>query len=116
MLRFRGVHFDRRFPVKRIATALSLLALGVAGMAAAQTSPSQTAPPAGTTPPSQYPSATSPSSTEAPSTNSSGTSSKTMARQQIKDCIAQQRANNSTMSKHELKKYCKEQLSGGSPQ
>ena len=39
----------------------------------------------------------------------------TVAKQQIKDCIAQQKANNSTMSKSELKKYCKEQVSGGSP-
>jgi len=35
-------------------------------------------------------------------------------KQQVKDCMAQQKANNSSMSKHELKKYCKNQVENSS--
>jgi hypothetical protein len=35
---------------------------------------------------------------------------------QMKDCLAQQKANNPGMSKHDMKRACKNQLSGSSPQ
>jgi len=98
--------------VNPVSTTLALIALTACGAATAQNMPSQSAAPAGTAPPSGYPSSTSPSSPNAPSSDSSGTSSKSLMKQQIKDCMAQQKANNSNMSKSETKKYCKEQVSG----
>ena len=103
--------------MNRVATALALITLAMTGVAAAQNMPSQsqTMPPAGTSPPTQYPSSSAPSSSEPGTTNSSD--AKAAMKQQVKDCIAQQKANNSSMSKHELKKYCKNQVenSGTTP-
>jgi len=89
-----------------------LVALAATGVAAAQNMPSQSTPPAGTTPPSQYPSSAAPSSSEPGTTSSSD--AKAAMKQQVKDCMAQQKANNSSMSKHELKKYCKNQVENSS--
>jgi hypothetical protein len=33
----------------------------------------------------------------------------------MKDCETQQKANNPSMSKHDIKKYCKTQLEGSAP-
>ena len=97
--------------MRRVTGTLALIMLAATGIAAAQMTPSQTQPPAGSTPPQQYPSQ-SPSSAQPSSSMSS--SGKATQKQQIKDCIAQQKANNTSMSKHEMKKYCESQV--GSPQ
>ena len=64
-------------------------------------------------PPTGYPSSTAPEPSASDQTASDDTSESRSARkQQIKDCIAQQKASNSGMSKHEMKKYCKNQVEG----
>jgi hypothetical protein len=100
--------------MNRFSTALTLITLAASGFAAAQTMPSQGAPPAGTTPPPAYPSSTAPSESQSRADTSSA-DTKAAEKQQIKDCMAQQKANNSTMSKHELKKYCKNQVLSTAP-
>jgi Spy/CpxP family protein refolding chaperone len=97
--------------MNRFSTALALITLTAAG---AQNMPSQSAPPAGTTPPPTYPSSTAPSESQSRADTSSS-DTKAAQKQQIKDCMAQQKANNSTMSKHELKKYCKNQVQSTPP-
>ena len=104
--------------MKRVTGAFALVVLGAAGMAMAQ-SASQSAPPAGTMPQSQgqYPSSTSPSSSSSTSSSGSMSSSKSdhaARKEQMKDCMAQQKANNSGMSKSDMKKYCKNQVENSS--
>jgi len=67
-------------------------------------------------PPTGYPSSTAPEPSASDQTASDDTSSESRSarKQQIKDCIAQQKASNSGMSKHEMKKYCKNQVEGSS--
>lgn len=102
--------------MNRVGTALALIGLAATGVAAAQnmpSQPSQAQTPAGT----EYPSSSAPSSSE-PGTSNSSSDAKAAMKQQVKDCMAQQKANNSSMSKHELKKYCKNQVentSGSTP-
>jgi hypothetical protein len=100
--------------MKRVSGAIALVILGAAGVAMAQ----QSAPPAGTMPSSQYPSSTAPSdtsSTSSTSSSSSMSSSDHAARkEQMKDCMAQQKASNSGMSKSDMKKYCKNQVQNSS--
>jgi hypothetical protein len=46
---------------------------------------------------------------------SSNGTSRSASKAQMKNCIAEQRTNNPSMSKHDVKKYCESQLNG-SPQ
>jgi len=94
--------------MKRVAGSFAVLALTAAGLVAAQT----TSPP---TPPSDrstYPS----NSTSTSSSSSSGNYSNSGKShdQQMKDCMTQQQANNPSMSKSDIKKACKSQLSNSS--
>jgi len=94
--------------MKRVAGSFAVLALTAAGLVAAQTS----SPP---TPPSDrstYPS----NSTSTSSSSSSGNYSNSGKShdQQMKDCMTQQQANNPSMSKSDIKKACKSQLSNSS--
>jgi Spy/CpxP family protein refolding chaperone len=94
--------------MKRVAGSFAVLALTAAGVVAAQT----TSPP---TPPSDrstYPS----NSTSTSSSSSSGNYSNSGKShdQQMKDCMTQQQANNPSMSKSDIKKACKSQLSNSS--
>ena len=41
-------------------------------------------------------------------------SDKSAKKEQMKDCMAQQKANNSGMSKADIKKYCKNQVENAS--
>jgi Spy/CpxP family protein refolding chaperone len=88
--------------VNRLNGALALVVLAACGVAMAQTPPSQSMSPSQ----SQYPSEHAPPA----STSQSDQSAKEARKQQVKDCMAQQEANNSGMSKKELKKYCKNQV------
>lgn len=56
--------------------------------------------------------------TSQPSTSgdTSGTTSKVEKKALIKDCVAKQQASNSGMSKHDAKKYCKQQVDQAAPQ
>jgi hypothetical protein len=93
--------------VKRLTEALALIALAAGSVAVAQQSPSQTATPPSASPSTQYPSAQ-----QSPGKEDSDT--KAAKKEQIKNCMAQQQANNTGMSKHEMKKYCENQASGTS--
>lgn len=95
--------------MNRTSAALALIALAAAGVAAAQTSPGQSLPP------TQYPSATNPPSSTSQS-DSASQNAKDARKAQIKDCMAQQQANNTGMSKREMKKYCKNQVDNTPPQ
>jgi hypothetical protein len=102
--------------VNRTSGALALIVLAAAGVAAAQTSPGQSMPPlSNATPPAQYPSATNPPSTTSQS-DSASQNAKDARKAQIKDCMAQQQANNTGMSRKEMKKYCKNQVDSTPPQ
>jgi hypothetical protein len=107
-------------PVNRVSTAFAVAALIASGVAAAQGMQSQqTAPPAGSTPPAEYPSSSSPSSSSSSSSSmtsrdTSSSSDRAAMRQQMKDCMAQQKASNPGMSRHDMKKYCKGQISDSS--
>jgi hypothetical protein len=83
-------------------------------MAMAQTGAQQSPPPAGTMPSSQYPSSTAPSDTSSSSSSSMSTSDHAARKEQMKDCMAQQKASNSGMSKSDMKKYCKNQVQSSS--
>ena len=100
--------------MNRFSTAWALATLTAAGVAAAQNMPSQSSPPAGTTPPPTYPSSTAGSGSQSRADTSSS-DTRAAEKQQVKDCMAQQKASNSTMSKHELKKYCKNQVQSTAP-
>ena len=96
--------------MKRVAASFAVLALTAAGVVAAQT----TSPPA---PPSDRPAYPSNSTTTTTQSSTTTTTSKSHD-QQLKDCMAQQQANNPSMSKGDMKKACKAQMhsSSGSPQ
>jgi hypothetical protein len=93
--------------MKRVAASFVAVALATAGVVVAQT----TAPPV---PPSdrstQYPSSSSPSTS--PSSSSSGNYSTTgkSHTQQMQDCMAAQQASHPSVSKSDVKKYCKSQV------
>jgi hypothetical protein len=98
--------------VNRIHATFALIALAAAGVAAAQT-PQQSMTPEQATPPSQYPSDTNP---PASTSQSDSQAAKGARKQEMKDCMAQQQANNTGMSKKDMKKYCKNQVNNASPQ
>ena len=87
---------------------IALACLGATGLAVAQTSPSQDT----TSPPKEAP--TTSSSTSNPSSASSPHQRQAMGKepnaQMMKDCIAKQRAQDSSMSKSDAKKACKEEM------
>ena len=111
--------------MNRATGTFALFVLAASGLAAAQS-----APPPSANPSSQYPSSTMPqppaetpteaqpapqqSSHDASSTSS--TSPRAEKRAQMKDCMEQQHAANSGMSKRDIKKLCKSQMEGSSPQ
>ena len=98
--------------MKHLSATLALAALAACGLAAAQTPPQSQS-----TPHSSYPSSTPPPSSTSgseSSSSSSSTSAKESRKQEMKDCMAQQEANNSGMSKSAMKKYCKDQVHGKS--
>lgn len=102
--------------MNRLSTTFALLALTAAGAAAAQTMQGQSQPPAGQIPP---PASTAPSD-QSPNSMSqdqgaNSTSGTTDKKTQMKECIKQERANNSGMSHKDARKACKQQLSS-SPQ
>ena len=92
---------------------LALVCVGVSGLAIAQT---QTSPPDTTSPSQTAPkeAPATPSNTSKPSSASSPHQRQALGKepnaQQMKDCIAKERAANSSMSKADAKKSCKEQL------
>jgi hypothetical protein len=96
--------------MKRISTAMISILLACGGVALAQTY-SQSAPPPTSqqAPPADSPQAPSDNSS---SSSSSGSSSMSMSQKHeaMKECVAQQQANNSGMSKKDAKKACKAQL------
>lgn len=96
--------------MNRIHGTFALIALAAAGVAAAQTPQQSMAPEQAT--PSQYPSDTNPPA----STSQSDHSAKEARKQEMKDCMAQQQANNLGMSKKDMKKYCKNQVNNAPPQ
>jgi hypothetical protein len=98
--------------VNRIHGAFALIALAAASIAAAQT-PQQSMTPQQATPPSQYPSETNP---PASTSQSDSHAAKEARKQEMKDCMAQQQANNTGMSKKDMKKYCKNQVNNAPPQ
>lgn len=111
--------------MNRVSGTFALIVLAAAGIAAAQTPPPPQQPtqPAAqpSSMPSQDPNATTPAqdpnaTAPPPSSAQATTTSKADKKQAIKDCISQQQANNTSMSKHQLKKYCKSQVENGSPQ
>jgi hypothetical protein len=100
--------------MKRVAGSFAVLALTAAGVVAAQTAPPPTPPSDRST----YPSNSTPSSSSGNYSSSSSSanysSSGKSHDQQIKDCMAQQQANNPSMSRSDMKKACKSQLSNSS--
>ena len=101
--------------MNRVSTAIALVLLGASSVVAAQSYQQTPSTPANgasagsmNTPPSS-------GDTGSNSSNSSSSSSASTHHQQMKDCIAQQQANNSGMTKAQAKKACKNQLNG-SPQ
>ena len=94
--------------------AFGLVIVGAAGVAMAQTGVQQSPPPAGTMPSNEYPSSTAPSSTTSSSSSSMSASDHATRKEQMKDCMAQQKASNSGMSKSDMKKYCKNQVQNSS--
>jgi hypothetical protein len=108
--------------MKSYRTALiALLATAPLGLAVAQTAPSQdqTAPSSASSPHQRN--TTSTPATEAPATSGTEPSSASSAHQHqamkdsdkskmMKDCIAKERANDSSVSKSQAKKNCKGQM------
>lgn len=84
---------------------IALVCVGASGLAVAQTPSSQESPAA----PKEAP--TTPSNASSPSSASSPHQRQAMSKepnaQQMKDCIAKQRSENSNMTKDEAKKACK---------
>lgn len=104
--------------MNRVSGALALIAVAAASVAAAQSTPPQSTRPSDPMPSTtQYPSSTAqpPASSQTRTADSTSASARADRKQQIKDCMAQQKANNSGMSRHEMKKYCKNQVDGSSP-
>jgi hypothetical protein len=100
--------YQQEVDVNRLTGAFALIMIAMAGLAAAQPAPSQSGPPAGSTPPNQYQENTAPS--QSSSQYSSTAASKSDQKARMDDCMAQQRANNPGMSKHDMKKTCKDQV------
>ena len=101
-------------------TLIALLCVGATGLAVAQTSPSQenTSPSTSSqSPPKEAPTTSSSAST--PSSASSPHQRQAMAKESnkkmMKDCIAKQRAQNSSMSKSDAKKACETEMKSNSP-
>ena len=90
--------------MKSLVGFFAVAAITAAGVVAAQTSPSPT-------PPSDR--STYPSNSTTTTTQSSTTTTKSHD-QQMKDCLAREQAHNPNMSKSDMKKACKSELSGGS--
>jgi len=84
--------------VNRISGAFALITLAAAGVAAAQSQSMQPSQ-------SQYP-----SSSTATQSDTASQSGKETKKEHMKDCIAQQQASNSGMSKEEARKACKSQM------
>lgn len=97
--------------MNRVPLTLTLIGLLAGGAAVAQTSQSQTSPSSQPSQSSQYPSGPASSSDSSQSSSqsdqSSGSNSEGKA---MKDCVAQQRANNPQISKRDAKKTCKAQM------
>jgi len=94
--------------MKRVAGLYAVLALTAAGIAAAQT----TSPPTAPSDRSTYPSTTSPSSGNYSSSSSGSYNSSSTGKtheQQMKDCMASEKANHPSESKSDAKKTCKSQ-------
>ena len=90
--------------MKRLSATLAVIGLLGGGAVMAQTPP----------PPPEEPAP----STMAPSTPDPGTTSssdKKEQKEQMKDCINQQRANDPQLSKHDAKKVCKTAVEGAPP-
>ncbi len=114
--------------MNRLSVAFALTVLTAAGAVAAQTMQSQTEPPAATQPPASAPSSQNPSSTapdqdqaapqaqESPNSGANSASGTTDKKTLMKECVKQERANNSGMSAKDAKKACKQQLSSSPPQ
>ena len=114
--------------MNRLSTAFAVLALIAGSVAVAQTPSQDPTSPSGT-PSNVDPSATAPvPSTSVPSTSDQSTAQpaqsgdtsgasngKAHPKALIKDCVAQQRANNPQMSKHDATKACKDQVNSSSP-
>jgi Spy/CpxP family protein refolding chaperone len=102
--------------MKRVSTALALIALFAGGVAAAQTPPpsSQQPSPSSMAPTTEDPGTT----TTAPSSSSQAapdSGATTDQKAQMKGCITQQRANDPQLSERDAKKVCKAAVKG-SPQ
>jgi cytoskeletal protein RodZ len=73
----------------------------------------QTPPPSSASPSTTNPSSTSPSSSSSSSDQqSSSQSTRTASKEQMKECIAKQKADNSGMSTADARKACKAQMKG----
>jgi len=90
-------------PMKRVAASFAVAALMAAGVVVAQTSP----PPAPPSDRSAYPSS---SSTTTTTQSSSTTTHSKSQKQQMKDCMDQQKASNPSESQADIKKACKSQV------
>ncbi len=94
------------------AAGFLVTAILAAGVVAAQTTSPSTSPSDRST----YPSTSSPSTSSGSYSSSSGNYSSSSSSsgkshdQQMKDCMAQQQANNPNMSKSDMKKACKNQM------
>ena len=89
--------------MKSLAGFFAVAAITAAGVVAAQTSPSPTPPSDRST----YPSNSTTTTTQSTTTTKSHD-------QQMKDCLAREQGHNPNMSKSDMKKACKSELSGGS--
>ncbi len=104
----------------RISATAGLCAIAAATFAMAQ-APNDTGP-ASASSPSQR-SATSSDATEAPATNSAEPSAAstphqqqvTDSKKQMKDCMAKEKAKDSTQSKDQMKKACHDQMQASQP-
>ena len=96
----------------------ALLSVAPVAMVFAQTEPPsgyerQTPPPSSTSPSTTNPSSTSPSSSSSSSDQqSSSQSTHTASKEQMKECIAKQKSDNSGISTADARKACKAQMKG----
>jgi hypothetical protein len=93
--------------MKRVAASFAVAALITTGVVVAQTSPSPTPPSDRSTYPST---AAPPSSTSSGSSSGMNSTTAKSHKQQMKDCMTAQQANNPNESKTDIKKYCKGQV------
>jgi hypothetical protein len=99
---------------------IALVCVGATGLAVAQTtSPQDTTPPNSSHQSAPKEAPTTSSNASSPSSASSPHQRQAMSKeptaQQMKDCVAKQRAENSSMSSSEAKKACKEEFKAHSP-